>query len=217
VQASRGSGSDRSIYRKVFTSYSITGSVRGIRYLLVASGTAVLGAAVVKQHDRLPRHSGRRLNTSNEPWARLTLPNTRSSVVWTFSFRKRTPVRKAKFTLVKQAILRFSLRLRIRLALQSGRDAARCLIDGTSFDERRSRFYDRRLEKALVNRFLFETSGNAAFRLFLWRAGVRIFATPASARTARMVDENVRSDRETAWEQPKPCVHGERCAWCRAT
>lgn len=191
----------------------------GFGYLLVADGSAVLGAAVVRRHNFVGEAFRR-----TAAWFELTLGtphiDAHSLVGGVDLLLSRSAVGRHGGLYVGEAggFCDFLFGFGIRLALQSGRCAAESLLAGTSdYDARWRAYYGRRFEMGLANRFLSETFGHLVYRRFLARAkrtdfrvlGCDLFR-PVWWR--RMLVPVVK----TLWRRPRPCVHGERCAWCRA-
>jgi len=191
----------------------------GFGYLVVAEGNAVLGAAVVKRHDRIPEAF-----QSTADWfeTALGIPHieAHSLVSGVDLFLSRSALGSHGEHYVGEAggFCDFLFGFGIRLALQSGRLAAESLLAGSyDYDRRWRGYYGRRFEMGLANRFLYETFGHWAYRRFIAKAAKTDFRTLGCGLSRpvwwrRMLVPMVKR----LWGRRTPCVHGERCAWCRA-
>jgi len=190
----------------------------GFGYLLVAGGRGVLGAAVVRRHERIPQAF-----RATADWFERTLGvphvESHSTVGAVDLFLARSALGAHGECFVGQAggFSDFLFGFGIRVGLQSGRLAAESILSGDDFDRRWRAFFGRRFEMGLVNRFLYEKAGHLAYRRFISRAAKTDFralgwelAEPVWWR--RLLLPVLR----VLWGRAKPCAHGERCEWCRA-
>jgi flavin-dependent dehydrogenase len=189
----------------------------GFGYLLVAEGHTVIGAAVVKHHQRIAESFKKMAlwfeeNAGAPHVEKHTLVGALDLMLGADDPQMEAPLYVGEAGGFADFLFGFG----IRLALQSGKLAAECMLDGKPFGAAREAFFGDRFEASLVNRFLYETGGHAAYRFFLRKARStefrrigRDFYTPTFAK--RMLLPVVKA----LWGKRKPCVHGPRCAWCR--
>ncbi len=190
----------------------------GYGYLLVANRRAVLGAAVVKHHSRIEQ-----AYRDTVTWFHETLGTPAVDhydlvgSVDLFAIGSSVGERDESFVGEAGGFCDALFGFGMRVALQSGRVAAEAYLGGDDFNARRREFFGNRLETALVNRFLYEFSGNAGYRAFIAAAEFVDFrdvgrAVCGASRVRHLLLPLVR----TMWAAPESAPEpGGRIAWRR--
>ncbi|MFC1733755.1 NAD(P)/FAD-dependent oxidoreductase, partial [candidate division KSB1 bacterium] len=112
----------------------------------------------------------------------------------------------------------FLFGLGIRRSLQSGYLAARSLIESRPYDALWKNSFGRQLESGILNRFIYEKSGNAALAL-LMKAGQHFDFQKTGYRLQNPSLMRLLASRliRYFWNSKKDCGHDDRCIWCKTT
>jgi flavin-dependent dehydrogenase len=189
----------------------------GYGYLLVADGRAVLGAAVVREHNRIDQAF-----RETADWFSQTvgLPQIEeySFVGSVDLFAIQSAIGEPGNLFIGEAggfcdgLFGFG----IRAALQSGRLAADSLINKSEFDQQWRSYYDRRFETSLANRFIFEVGGNILYRALLKVAPYLDFReTGRKLACSSPIRGHLMPVIKRFWASDPSTPHGARAAWQR--
>ena len=140
----------------------------GYGYLLVSGGRAVLGAAVTRKFNRIGRAFDLTVSWFKERYALPEITkHTNSGRASLFLAKSGRDESGRLFAGEAGGFSDFFLGFGIRSALQSGRLAAESLLADADYDTKWKKFFDRRIEMGLLNRFAYEMLGNSSYRLLL--------------------------------------------------
>ncbi len=143
----------------------------GYSYLFILDGVATFGCAIVADFRRIDEFFEHSLAAAQRLHG-FTIPSETRSGYSYMNFHLKEHASSGKSLLVGEAagFQDYLFGLGIRYALTSGHLAARSIIEQRDFDELWKSELGAKQETSLVNRFLYETGGNAGLSMFVRQA-----------------------------------------------
>lgn len=191
----------------------------GYSYLFILDGIATFGCAIVadfKQIDTYFAHSlaeAQRLRTFSIPAeARVGYS------YMNFHLKRSATANGSRWVGEAAGFQDYLFGLGIRYALTSGWLAARSILENRSFDDLWNRELGAKQETSLVNRFLYESGGNAGLSMFVRRAGsAKDFHRYLARWHARTWWKSLLAPVvRRFWRHDGRCLHKPGAHWCRS-
>lgn len=189
----------------------------GFSYLFVIDGQGTIGAAIMRDFNNIDNLT-RNVVLRFQQLGKFSMKNQKISVSSVGFFLPNTAKTNGSMYIGEAAGFQdFLFGLGIRRSIQSGYLAAQSIITGENYDDLWKKQFKNQLVSGILNRFLFEISGDTGCSLLLWLAQKADFQkagyflhNPAIGR--RLLAYFVKS----FWGRRSRCKHGSRCSWCRS-
>lgn len=143
----------------------------GYSYLFILDGVATFGCAIVADFKRIDEYFDHSLAAAQRMHG-FTIPaETRTGYSYmNFHLKERATSGKSLYVGEAAGFQDYLFGLGLRYAITSGSLAARSILEGRDFDEIWKAELGAKQETSLVNRFLYETGGNAGLSMFVRQA-----------------------------------------------
>lgn len=191
----------------------------GYSYLFILDGIATFGCAIVADFKKIDDYFDHSLAAAQR-LHRFEIPTeTRTGYSYmNFHLKQRATAGSGRFVGEAAGFQDYLFGLGIRYALTSGNLAARSIIDNSDFDELWTRDLGGKQETSLVNRFLYETGGNAGLQMFVWQASrASDFHTYLSGWHQKKWWKSLLSPLvRRVWRHRGRCLHKPGVHWCRS-
>ncbi len=191
----------------------------GYSYLFILDGLATFGCAIVADFKRIDEYFEHSLAAARRRHPFEIPPETRTGYSYmNFHLKQRSTSGASLYVGEAAGFQDYLFGLGIRYALTSGNLAARSIIEGRDYDELwRSELLPKQ-ETSLVNRFLYESGGNAGLSMFVRQAaGSADFHSYLSGWHERRWWKSLLSPIvRRVWRHRGRCLHKPGEHWCRA-
>lgn len=191
----------------------------GYSYLFILDGTATFGCAIVADFKKIDEYFDHSV-ASAQRMHRFTIPSDArvGYSYMNFHLKTRATANGARFVGEAAGFQDYLFGLGIRYALTSGTLAAQSIIEDRDFDELWQSALGAKQETSLVNRFLYETGGNAGLSMFVRQAGrARDFHRYLAGWHRRSWWKSLLSPVvRRVWRQKGRCHHKPAEHWCRS-
>lgn len=191
----------------------------GYSYLFILDGMATFGCAIVADFKKIDEYFDHSLAAAQRMHA-FTIPaETRVGYSYmNFHLKEVSTAGKARYVGEAAGFQDYLFGLGIRYALTSGYLAARSILDSHDFNELWKSELLPKQQTSLVNRFLYETGGNAGLSMFVRQASrARDFHRYLGGWHKQtwwkaMLSPLIRR----FWRHSGRCLHKPGMHWCRA-
>ena len=188
----------------------------GFSYLFIINGHGTIGAAVLKNFNRIHSITGNVLLRFRQI-KDFAMSHSTESVSSVGFYYPKSAVDGHKLYIGEAAGFQdFLFGIGIRRSIQSGFCAARSIISGHNYDKLWKQKFGDQLFSGILNRYVYEKLGNAGFtgllnlgKYFDFRKTGYFLQNPSIIR--KLLIHGIK----IFWGNKHECKHGERCAWCR--
>lgn len=191
----------------------------GYSYLFILDGIATFGCAIVAGFRKIDEYFEHSLDAAQRIHP-FTIPAaTRTGYSYmNFHLKQAATSNGTRFVGEAAGFQDYLFGLGIRYAITSGYLAARSILEGRDFDALWKEALGGKQETSLVNRFLYESGGNAGLSMFVRRAGrARDFHRYLSGWHAQSWWKALLSPLvRLLWRHDGRCMHKPGPHWCRA-
>lgn len=191
----------------------------GYSYLFILDGTATFGCAIVAGFKRIDDYFAHSLAAAQRvhPFSVGTEQRTGYSYM-NFHLKERATANGARYVGEAAGFQDYLFGLGIRYALTSGSLAARSILEDRDYDALWHETLGSKQETSLVNRFLYETGGNAGLSMFVRQAArAREFNSYLSGwHQSRWWKRALAPVVRRVWRHRGRCLHKPGEHWCRA-
>lgn len=143
----------------------------GYSYLFILDGTATFGCAIVADFKRIDGYFDHSLAAAQRMHGFTIPPETRTGYSYmNFHLKERATAGKSLYVGEAAGFQDYLFGLGLRYAITSGSLAARSILEARDFDDLWKGELGAKQETSLVNRFLYETGGNAGLSMFVRQA-----------------------------------------------
>lgn len=191
----------------------------GYSYLFILDGVATFGCAIVADFKQIDSYFDHSLASAQKVDPFTIGDHLRTGYSYmNFHLKDRATAGNARYVGEAAGFQDYLFGLGIRYALTSGHLAARSILEERSFDELWRPYFAKKQETSLVNRFLYETGGNAGLAMFIRQAsGARdfkryLYSWHRSAWWKSLLSPVIRR----FWRHDGRCLHKPGEHWCRA-
>lgn len=191
----------------------------GYSYLFILDGIATFGCAIVARFTQIDDYFDHSLAAAQRLHPFEIPKETRTGYSYmNFHLKQRATSGKARFVGEAAGFQDYLFGLGIRYALTSGNLAARSILEGRDFDELWITELRGKQETSVVNRFLYETGGNAGLSMFVRQASrAADFHRYLSAWHEKRWWKSLLSPLvRRVWRHRGRCLHKPGEHWCRS-
>jgi len=191
----------------------------GYSYLFILEGIATFGCAIVADFKKIDEYFEHSLAAAQriDPF---TIPaETRTGYSYmNFHLKRQATKDGARYVGEAAGFQDYLFGLGIRYALTSGWLAARSILEERDFDDLWKRELGPKQETSLVNRFLYETGGNAGLGIFVRQAArAKDFNRYLQGWHSRTWWKSLLAPViRRAWRHSGRCMHKPGEHWCRS-
>jgi len=188
----------------------------GFSYLFIINGRGTIGTAVLRDFKYI-NHYANTVLLRFKQLLKFSMNNVKESVSSVGFFLPTTAVNDGKIYIGEAAGFQdYLFGFGIRRSIQSGFLAAKSIIENVQYDFLWKQHFGKNLSSGVLNRYIFEKSGNAGYSLLLKTAKhfdfQKIgFMLQNPSRIRLLLSRLIRQ----FWHTKTKCMHGSRCAWCR--
>ena len=191
----------------------------GYSYLFILDGIATFGCAIVADFKQIDDYFDHSLAAAQSLHPFQIPKETRTGYSYmNFHLKQRATSGNARFVGEAAGFQDYLFGLGIRYALTSGNLAARSILEGRDFDELWISELRGKQETSVVNRFLYETGGNAGLSMFVWQASrAADFHRYLSKWHEQKWWKSLLSPLvRRVWRHRGRCLHKPGEHWCRS-
>ncbi|HEX9163214.1 MAG TPA: NAD(P)/FAD-dependent oxidoreductase [Thermoanaerobaculia bacterium] len=191
----------------------------GYSYLFILEGNATFGCAIVADFKRIDEYFDHSLAAAQRLHRFSTPAATRTGYSYmNFHLKERATAGDSLFVGEAAGFQDYLFGLGIRYALTSGYLAAQSILEQRDFDELWRSEFAAKQETSLVNRFLYETGGNAGLSMFVRQASrARDFHSYLNGWHQRTWWKSLLAPLvRRVWRHRGRCLHKPAEHWCRA-
>jgi len=191
----------------------------GYSYLFILDGIATFGCAIVADFKQIDDYFDHSLAASQRLHPFQIPKETRTGYSYmNFHLKQRATSGNARFVGEAAGFQDYLFGLGIRYALTSGNLAARSILEGRDFDELWISELRGKQETSVVNRFLYETGGNAGLSMFVRQASrAADFHRYLSKWHEQRWWKSLLSPLvRRVWRHRGRCLHKPGEHWCRS-
>ncbi len=191
----------------------------GYSYLFILDGIATFGCAIVADFKKIDDYFDHSLAAAQRLHSFEIPSETRTGYSYmNFHLKQRATSGSGRFVGEAAGFQDYLFGLGIRYALTSGNLAAQSIIEHRDFDELWMSGLGDKQETSLVNRFLYETGGNAGLQMFVWQASrASDFHSYLSGWHQKKWWKSLLSPLvRRVWRHRGRCLHKPGDHWCRS-
>ncbi len=191
----------------------------GYSYLFILDGVATFGCAIVADFKQIDDYFDHSLAAAQR-LHRFEIPKeTRTGYSYmNFHLKERATAGSARYVGEAAGFQDYLFGLGIRYALTSGNLAARSILENRDFDELWINELRAKQETSVVNRFLYETGGNAGLSIFVRQASRAsdFHRYLSSWHQGRWWKSLLSPIVRRVWQHYGRCLHKPGEHWCRS-
>ncbi len=191
----------------------------GYSYLFILDGVATFGCAIVADFKRIDDYFAHSIASAQRIRNFEVPPNARVGYSYmNFHLKERATNGGSVYVGEAAGFQDYLFGLGIRYALTSGHLAARAILESRDFDQLWRSELGAKQETSLVNRFLYESGGNAGLSIFVRQAArARDFHRYLSGWHQRRWWKTLLSPFvRRLWRHRGRCMHKPGEHWCRS-